>query len=468
MQTATIAQLPESVPNDTKIPLTAKQQSVAIIKSNTSANSKHPSSHSTIVYWDHDNTPMPHGCSVEHMINTVKKHICDTIGPQSIHFRVYTSRHVLHPQPQEALFMNGIEHIHIPTDGSSKCTLRISTDIVLKLFELEQNKESKCIALISNGNDYAYLLSQIHKQPPVSHLLYVTFDQINQRLINSVDFVIQCGQKINTITHSNSTNSSVRNTIDINIRKRQRETVPEDAIPPPKRRRVRHILNLISISFKQLGAPSTENKPAITLQFFTSAKIKQMRIHLQQVLLKSNELVPFMKQRTGGRKPIKMKNPKPVLQYKGKRLQNKRMISRYKINDGDVIYWYATVQIGICHTASPQDIVKFTINGNADIASVVARFKQNIHLSDLQCKMNPDPSKQETHMVLFYHGNRLDQHTSLLQCGIGTHDTLQWDYDRKQSQKQSHCQNMNSIFQLQSMPDLEQGSDMSFSDSDES
>eukprot|EP01083_Nonionella_stella_P104552 299823_1 len=483
----------------TQVHQNAKQEIRTRIKSNTSSNSKHPSSHTTIVYWDHDNTPIPPEHSVEHMIRTVKQHICDKIGSQPIHFRVYTSRHALPPQQQEALFLNGIEHIHIPPDTStspSACPLRVSTDIALKLFELEQNKDSKSIALISNGDGYAYLLSRIHKQPPISHLLYLTFDQINPRLTHHVDFVIECALKPKTIPNSNSNTKNALtavliqmcNTMDADntaskteipqVRKRRRDTGTDTytthSAPVPKRRRMQIRQELISIVFKKLGAPSTAHK----IQFFTNVTVKQIRTHLQYVLMNSKELVSFKVQTKRGKQ--KPRNPKPVLEFKGKRLENKKLLSHYNIHDGDVLHWYAQIQIGICHKSAPQerqDVVTFTIN-NANtftINDVLAKFKQKVHLSASQCKMHPDPSKEETRMMLFYQGKVLDKQKSVSHYGITTHGILQWDYvhvclrsasDRKQSLAQSNGQSsMNPIWMpMQTMPDLEQGSDIDSDD----
>eukprot|EP01083_Nonionella_stella_P287887 980016_1 len=171
---------------------------------------KHRPSHNAIVYWDHDNVSIPHDCSVEHIISSLKNRIYDTIGSQVIYFRVYTSSRSLHPTVQKSLRLRGVnvEHTHASPNTSSKCMSRISADIALKLVELEQNKQSKCIAVVSNDDACAHLFSKIHKQAVVSHLLYITFGQINPFLTDNVDFVIQC--MLNP-THNND------ETISLNI-----------------------------------------------------------------------------------------------------------------------------------------------------------------------------------------------------------------------------------------------------------
>eukprot|EP01083_Nonionella_stella_P177110 621562_1 len=196
-----------------------------------------------IVYWDYDNTHMtiPNGYTLKDTIEVIKTNICNKIGSQPIQFQLYTSIKPLQLSPkQKVLFANGIEHIHIETKdakhmNSSKTKLRMSIDIGLKLFELQQNKESKCIVLISNDDDFGHLLSRIHKQSPVSHLIYVAFNQINTRLTNHVDFVIRCFNEHSPIKSPNTTNT-VGN---VKLNKRKHLVYDDDCelSPSPKRQK---------------------------------------------------------------------------------------------------------------------------------------------------------------------------------------------------------------------------------------
>eukprot|EP01083_Nonionella_stella_P071247 191256_1 len=381
-------------------------------------------SHTTIVYWDHDSMPIPNGHTVEDITQTVKQHICDKLGSQPIHFRLYTSLNVFSSKQQESLFDNGIEHIHIPVNtnhtSESKCILRSSTDIALKLFELKQNKESKCnIALMANEDDYAYLLSRIHKQSPIASLLYITLDQINLCLINHVDLVIQC--ELNT-----------------HHRKRQRDYTNDiPRAPTPKRQRVTKKNNTIRITFRPLGSHSTSTvQHDMAMEINTNTKIKTLRKILRSMIRKQNVIAK--RKKSSKKKTI----PKPSLKFNGYRLKEKKALQCYNIHDGDVIHWLMSFQVRLRQKQSSGVVISICIKTDWDVSAIITRFKEKLDANTIS--MYPGLAKQDIH--LFYNtGTELkllnDNQTLLAQLdSFASNDFLEWDYK---------CTNSSNEYQLQ-------------------
>eukprot|EP01083_Nonionella_stella_P071244 191242_1 len=364
----------------------------------------------TIVYWDHDNIPIPNGHTVEHIVQIVKQHISDKLGLHPIHFRLYTSSNVLSSEEQESLFDNGIKHIHINTNHThvSKCVLRLSTDVALKLFELQQNKESKCnIALMASNDDYSYLLSRIHKQTPIASLLYVTLDKINACFTNNVDFVIQCAHALNT-----------------NPRKRQRDC--KDILSPPKRQRVIEKSNDICITFRPLGSISQHGRRHdhdIEIQMSPNTKIQTVQSQLQSILMKeeivhdydADEYIPI-----------------PIFQFNGHPLVATQPIDWYYIQDGDVILWHMSIQMKLRHKRASEHTMKINITTFADVGTIISKFKDNVNQSTVS--MYPGVGKKDIQLELFYNtGIELkllnNNQTLLAQLGsITNNDFLEWDY----------------------------------------
>eukprot|EP01083_Nonionella_stella_P071245 191249_1 len=364
----------------------------------------------TIVYWDHDNIPIPNGHTVEHIVQIVKQHISDKLGLHPIHFRLYTSSNVLSSEEQESLFDNGIKHIHINTNHThvSKCVLRLSTDVALKLFELQQNKESKCnIALMASNDDYSYLLSRIHKQTPIASLLYVTLDKINACFTNNVDFVIQCAHALNT-----------------NPRKRQRDC--KDILSPPKRQRVIEKSNDICITFRPLGSISQHGRRHdhdIEIQMSPNTKIQTVQSQLQSILMKeeivhdydADEYIPI-----------------PIFQFNGHPLVATQPIDWYYIQDGDVILWHMSIQMKLRHKKASEHTMKIDITTSTDVSTIISKFKGNVN--NRTVSMYPCVGKKNTQLELFYNtGIELkllnNNQTLLAQLGsITNNDFLEWDY----------------------------------------
>ena len=46
-------------------------------------------------------------------------------------------------------------------------------DMMHEMYELGCNNKSKAIALISGDKDFGYLLSKMHREPPISHLYLI-------------------------------------------------------------------------------------------------------------------------------------------------------------------------------------------------------------------------------------------------------------------------------------------------------
>eukprot|EP01083_Nonionella_stella_P059502 155679_1 len=163
--------------------------SIKINNSTVKTHSSHyPGPASCIIYWDYEHNPIPHGNQLRGIIRTIKSKICDHIGFKPIHVRIYTntSSSRLTRKLREEFDINGVQHIH--TASADK---RILIDIALKLYELEKIKTSNCIGLISNNDDFVHLLSQIHQQPPISHLLLLSItNAINPHLSRNVDCAI--------------------------------------------------------------------------------------------------------------------------------------------------------------------------------------------------------------------------------------------------------------------------------------
>eukprot|EP01083_Nonionella_stella_P071243 191241_1 len=378
--------------------------------SNTSATESVPHSQSriTIVYWDHDNMPIPNGRTMEHIVQIAKQQISDKLGLHPIHFRLYTSSNVLSSQEEESLFDNGIEHIHINTNDArvSKCVFRLSTDIALKLFELQQNKESKCnIALMASNDDYSYLLSRIHKQTPIASLLYVTLDKINACFTNNVDFVIQCAHALNT-----------------NPRKRQRDC--KDILSPPKRQRVIEKSNDICITFRPLGStPQHGQRHDITMKLSTNTKIKSVQSQLR-LMLEKQQIVRALSV------------PIPLLQFNEQPLVDTQpmieCIEFYNIQDGDVIHWYMPIQMKLRHKKASEHTMKIDITTSTDVSTIISKFKGNVN--NRTVSMYPCVGKKNTQLELFYNtGIELkllnNNQTLLAQLGsITNNDFLEWDY----------------------------------------
>eukprot|EP01083_Nonionella_stella_P312298 1116481_1 len=366
----------------------------------------------TIVYWDHDNIPIPNGHTVEHIVQIVKQHISDKLGLHPIHFRLYTSSNVLSSEEQESLFDNGIKHIHINTNHThvSKCVLRLSTDVALKLFELQQNKESKCnIALMASNDDYSYLLSRIHKQTPIASLLYVTLDKINACFTNNVDFVIQCAHALNT-----------------NPRKRQRDC-KDDIVPsPPKRQRVMEKRKDICITFRPLGSISQHGRRHdhdIEIQMSPNTKIQTVQSQLQSILMKeeivhdydADEYIPI-----------------PIFQFNGHPLVATQPIDWYYIQDGDVILWHMSIQMKLRHKRASEHTMKINTTSFANVNTIIRKFKENVN--NRTVSMYPGVGKRDIQLELFYNtGIELkllnNNQTLLAQLGsITNNDFLEWDY----------------------------------------
>eukprot|EP01083_Nonionella_stella_P144034 448897_1 len=449
---------------------------------------QHPQTHNVLVYWDYGNMPIPNSHIAEDVIKMIKQHISDTIGPNKIHFRLYTSCKELSPNEEQLLHLNGIQHIHIKTNdpNSSKCTLRLSTDIALKLFELEENKESKCIALISNHDDYAHLLSRIHKQPPISHLVYITFNFINIRFTNNVDFVIQCalgtthnGDNTNTTMNTNNNNNN-------NALKRQRDcneysqytTSTDDTRPPAKKQRA--MPESIRITFKALNASSAAAPQDIICEFkrdfLDHKRVVNMRTVLNQELRKQlKEARQKERGKTNGKMKKIPKGNKPFLTYKSKRCPNKNPLCDYNFRDGDVIYWNRfnrKIKITFRHKGSThEDTKKIGISTKDDFRTLYRELKSKKNFKTRALRMYPDVCKKGVSLVMFYKGREVeDWNASLVDYGIATNkDTLEWDYDftrHPEKKPASNDTNTNTtVLQAWServestMPSLERDSD---------
>eukprot|EP01084_Bolivina_argentea_P276374 471573_1 len=147
-----------------------------------------------IIYWDFDTNPIPNGQQLRYIINSLNDRISNKIGSKPIQFRIYTCSTKVSNKLQDDFDINGIQHIITSSTIIDSVNKRILIDILLKLYELSNCQRSNCIGLISNNNTFAYLLSKIHNEPPISYTILISFNsklQINQNLANNVDFVIR-------------------------------------------------------------------------------------------------------------------------------------------------------------------------------------------------------------------------------------------------------------------------------------
>eukprot|EP01083_Nonionella_stella_P247642 858347_1 len=168
---------------------------------NITSDESDPKQDTTIVYWDYDNMPIPSSLQIIAVIENITNRINQlelhkealnhdiTCDPKpEIEFKLYsTSSFANHTAD-----LSNIEHIRVPSSpNTSKTPLMISTDMALKLLELQHSKESTIsIVLISNHDDYAHILSKIRncKQSPISRVFYITFKALNESY--NVDGVI--------------------------------------------------------------------------------------------------------------------------------------------------------------------------------------------------------------------------------------------------------------------------------------
>eukprot|EP01084_Bolivina_argentea_P261147 441192_1 len=125
-------------------------------------NSNHSTPDECIIYWDFDSSPITNGQQLRNITNGLTQKINNKIGLKPIQFRIYSCINKIPRKLQDDFSINGIEHIITSSTIIDSANKRIIIDISLKLYELEKYKKSNCIALISNNNTFAHLLSRIH------------------------------------------------------------------------------------------------------------------------------------------------------------------------------------------------------------------------------------------------------------------------------------------------------------------
>eukprot|EP01084_Bolivina_argentea_P054155 99330_1 len=160
-----------------------------------------------IVYWDYFNNPIPSTHNFQTIIPILKQNICNKIGYKPIQFRVYSVSNNLGEHVQDTFDTNGIEQINVKHHTS--ITNRLTIDITLKLLELEKNKTSNCIGVISK--DISHLLSRIHNEQTISNLFIISLQSNTiYPSPNNVDFVLT----IPINTQNNNKKDRVHNNVE--------------------------------------------------------------------------------------------------------------------------------------------------------------------------------------------------------------------------------------------------------------
>jgi len=156
--------------------------------------SSHSSPDKCSVYWDYENMPISRRGELSEVVCEIRQRLWAAIGSKMpIEFKVYIRASYVTQQIQSDFDINGIVQIHVPSTKPESVDKRMLIDMAFSLYELERDRKSRAIALISGDKDFGHLLSKIHHTPPVSHsfLILLRQIQINRNLSNAVDEVIQ-------------------------------------------------------------------------------------------------------------------------------------------------------------------------------------------------------------------------------------------------------------------------------------
>eukprot|EP01084_Bolivina_argentea_P261148 441193_1 len=271
-----------------------------------------------IIYWDFDSIPISNGQQLRNITNSLTQKIRDKIGSKPIQLRIYSCMTKLSRKLQDDFDINGIQHIITSSTIIDSVNKRILIDISYKLYELQKYKKSNCIALISNNDTFAHLLSRIRNEPPISHTLLISLNsntQINPNLTNNVDFVI---------THSINNNRKRLN--------RDYDKNTNTSSIPKRQKTDNTIENGILINIKEFGESN-----GIQMTVDPTQKIKVFRQHLL-----NSELKLCLKNKYGitPSKYGTLDLSDFGLLFNGIRLVNKKKMHKYGIYEGNTVLWY--------------------------------------------------------------------------------------------------------------------------------
>eukprot|EP01084_Bolivina_argentea_P294881 507526_1 len=345
-----------------------------------------------IIYWDYDANPITNGQQLRNIINTLKVHVSNKIGRKPIQFRIYTCSTQVSNKLQDDFDINGIQHIITSPTIIDSINKRILIDILWKLYELSKHKQSNCacIGLISNNNTHAYLLSQIHKQPPISHIFLISLNsksQINQQLAENVDFIIFLNPR------------PTRNTNNCNKKRTHREYNNQIQAPLSKKKK-RHKNNNIMITCVDMAT-----KQNVQIKVPPDVKFKTMKKILKTVVKQKHKFALW--------KPIS-------LYFKGQKLVANKKLTDYSIVENDIIQFQgSTMRLLKFREFRTNNIVAMNVNISDNFASVCQRllkiiFKEKYNVAQL------------SRFRLIYGSKTVPTIQHMDDYGICDGDTLRW------------------------------------------
>eukprot|EP01083_Nonionella_stella_P075283 204591_1 len=151
------------------------------------------------VYWDYENMAIPKQSNVKEILSKLKNKLWECIGSElRIEYQVYIHKTEITTQIQNDFNINGATLVHVPSTKPGAVDQQILTQMLLDLHDLEYDKKTHVIALVSGDKDFGNVLSQIRHRQPISKsfLILLNNAHIDSNLYNVVDDVIRldCGK----------------------------------------------------------------------------------------------------------------------------------------------------------------------------------------------------------------------------------------------------------------------------------
>eukprot|EP01083_Nonionella_stella_P170263 579111_1 len=142
---------------------------------------------------------IPKQSNVKEILSKLKNKLWECIGSElRIEYQVYIHKTEITTQIQNDFNINGATLVHVPSTKPGAVDQQILTQMLLDLHDLEYDKKTHVIALVSGDKDFGNVLSQIRHRQPISKsfLILLNNAHIDSNLYNVVDDVIRldCGK----------------------------------------------------------------------------------------------------------------------------------------------------------------------------------------------------------------------------------------------------------------------------------
>ena len=122
------------------------------------------------VYWDYENMPIPKKCDLAKVVTNIRQRLWASIGSKMpIEFKVYIRASRVTEQIQNDFDVNGIVQIQVPSVKPESVDKRMLIDMSFSLYELERDRKSRAIALISGDKGTSTVHTQYIYDSPFRH-----------------------------------------------------------------------------------------------------------------------------------------------------------------------------------------------------------------------------------------------------------------------------------------------------------